>query len=461
VTALDTAALRATAAPDGAEPTTAGPAAAEPTGAGTVPAPGTRKRLDHIDAMRPVKQVGVVSTHSLLAFAAAGSGLAVGASLMLLHVTREAFLFVSACMLTYSYRELKSVDLRTYVSRRFMSVGLPYLCWTVIYFLFTWPSTSESLAQAMGHLGYLAATGYYQLYYLIVVAQFYVLFPLLLALLRRTTGHHGLLLAVSGVLQVGYVSAMHWNALPWWLQTFWASREVMSYQFYLVAGMVIAVHLDAVHDWLLHHVHLIVAFTVASAGVAEAWYFLASDHTMAWLGPSSDPFQPIVIPFNIGAIACIYLGGVALVDRRRSRRTRALVQSGSDNSYGVYLAQMIFITALGWLGWQRLDRVVPWPVVAVVTVVIVFLACVALSGFLARTPLARALTGRTRVPRREGVPGRPAPGVVGGDGGRLLGVDNPLEPDLAARSAERGVPRSSGAGQGRDRTSLMARLMTR
>ena len=33
------------------------------------PVSGTRKRLDHIDAMRPVKQAGVVSTHTLLFFA--------------------------------------------------------------------------------------------------------------------------------------------------------------------------------------------------------------------------------------------------------------------------------------------------------------------------------------------------------------------------------------------------------
>ena len=61
------------------------------------PVRGTRKRLDHIDAMRPVKQAGVVSTHTLLFFAPVAAALTVGASLQLLHVTREAFLFVSAC----------------------------------------------------------------------------------------------------------------------------------------------------------------------------------------------------------------------------------------------------------------------------------------------------------------------------------------------------------------------------
>ena len=37
----------------------------------------------------------------------------------------------------------------------------------------------------------MAATGYYQLYFLLVIMQFYLVFPLVLVLLRRTRGHHG------------------------------------------------------------------------------------------------------------------------------------------------------------------------------------------------------------------------------------------------------------------------------
>jgi peptidoglycan/LPS O-acetylase OafA/YrhL len=375
---------------------------------------GTRKRLDHIDAMRPVKQAGVVGTHTLLAFAPVAATVAAGASLMLLHVTREAFLFVSACMLTYSYRQSKRID-RAYWQRRFMSVGVPYLCWTVIYFLFLLPSTYQNPATSLGHLGYLFATGYYQLYYLIVVAEFYVLFPLLLLLVRRTAGHHRLLLAVSGAIQVLVVGMMHWNVLPPNMRGFWASREITSYQFYLIAGMVVAFHLDEVHAWLCNHVRLIIGFTLASAAVAEAWYYLSADNVVGWLGSSSDPFQPIVIPFNIGAIACIYLVGVALVSRHRSHRLRSMVQSGSDNAYGIYLAQMIFITLLGWLGWRHLDGVMPWPLVAIITVAVVFVACIVLTAVLARTPWSKVLTGRSRATWRSLWPSRRSvgPGTAG------------------------------------------------
>jgi peptidoglycan/LPS O-acetylase OafA/YrhL len=363
----------------------------------SIPVSGTRKRLDHVDAMRPVKQFGVVSTHTLLFFAPVGTGISVGAALQLLHVTREAFLFISACMIAYSFRDVLHFELGPYWRRRFTSVGVPYLCWTLIYFFITLHGTTGSVGSRLDHLAYLVGTGYYQLYFLVVLLEFYAVFPLLLILLRRTVGHHGLLLAVSGALQVLIVSLMHWGVLPHWMRGFWATREVTSYQFYLIGGMVVAFHLDQVHRWLCAHVRLVLGLTLASAALAEVWYYLAVYHVVSWLGSSSDPFQPVVIPWNVGAIASIYLLGVWLVARQRSPRTRALTTMGSDDSYGIYLSQLVFITALGWCGWRSLNAYMPWPILSLITVVIVFTACIVLTEFLARTPLAKALTGRSRI----------------------------------------------------------------
>jgi peptidoglycan/LPS O-acetylase OafA/YrhL len=398
--------------------------------------PGSRRRLEHVDAMRPLKQVGVVSTHTLLAFAPLGSLLA-GGSLMLLHVTREGFLFLSACMLTYSYRDLGRGRLVGFYRRRFVSVALPYLCWTVIYFVVTLPSQSGGVLGRLGHLGYLVASGYYQLYYLLVIMQFYVLFPFLLALLRRVQ-RRGLLMAASLVVQLAVVSATHWGHLPRGLSGFWASRDLVFYQFYVLAGMVVALSLDRFHDWLCARWRQVVACTIACAGLAETWFVVAHQHPGSWLGPSSDPFQPIVVPFNIGAIACIYLVGVLLVGANRPAWFRAVVRSGSDNAYGVYLAQMLFVVALSWLGWRSLDGHVPWPLVCLVATAIVFGGCVLLTSVLARTPLAVALTGRAQEPWSTWLPGhaqrdsRPA-AARSAPPAPLLGV--PPEP-RAVRSAE-------------------------
>src|SRR5712691_8075650 len=93
-------------------------------------------RLDQVDAMRPVKQAGVLSTHAILYFAPAAASVGPGAALLLLHVSREGFFFISACMLTYAYAGLGRAGLRRCYGRRFLAAVLPYLCWTVIYFLY-------------------------------------------------------------------------------------------------------------------------------------------------------------------------------------------------------------------------------------------------------------------------------------------------------------------------------------
>src|SRR6185437_5905082 len=271
------------------------------------------------------------------------------------------------------------------------------------------------------------ATGYYQLYFLLIILQYYLVFPLLVMFLRRTRDHHAAIVVIAGLGHVALMTLMHWTIVPV-LRTGWI-REFTPYAFYLVAGSIAAFHLDTVNDWLLRHVRLVIALTVAAALAAEAVYFLADYGVTTALGSGNDPFQPSVIPFDVGAIACLYLLGVVLVKPGRSRRLRAVVRSGSDNSYGVYLSQMLFINALIWTGWARLDSVVWWPLLCAGTVVLVFLAGVALTSLLARTPLAVPLTGRPRQPGTAWWPGSTA-----GPANDTVVTDQRPEPVAAAHA---------------------------
>jgi peptidoglycan/LPS O-acetylase OafA/YrhL len=386
-----------------------------------------RPRLDQIDAMRPVKQVGVVATHVLIFFAPSWGNTTANEALLLLHVSREAFFFISACMLTYAYMDLRRTGLKRFYRRRCVSVVIPYLCWTLIYFLWGFRDTDyPSVSAALAQLGHLLVTGYWQLYFLLVVMQFYLVYPLILALLKRTRGHHGLVIAVTALAQLGICIVTHWNLLPKVLVTY-AQENAFSYVLFLIGGAVVAFHLEDVDRWLRRNAHLVVALTLLAAIFAEAVYYLAQYGVTTVLGSGSDPFQPSVVPFNIGAIACGYLLGVALVQPWRSTRVRAWVRSGSDNAYGIYLSQFLFITLLNDHHWGRLNEVIWWPVVMVLTVVIVYACAVMLTSLLARTPLAVPLTGRAQVPwstliprqwRAEPVPAPATPATPAADRAR-------------------------------------------
>src|SRR5690348_17323303 len=213
-------------------------------------------------------------------------------------------------------------------------------------------------------------------------------------------------MAVAVLAQVAIAIGMHWNLFPRAMARF-GQQDALSYLLYLAGGCVVAFHLDQVHAWVCAHARLIAALTVAAALAAEGVYFLAAYGVTDVLGSGSDPFQPGLIPLNGGAVTRGYLAGVARGRPGPSRRISAMVRSGADNAYGIYLSHMLFITALTWAGWGKLSSVIPWPVLCLVTVVIGLAAAMTLTAVLARTPLAVPLTGRARVPWRRA--GRPRP----------------------------------------------------
>jgi peptidoglycan/LPS O-acetylase OafA/YrhL len=372
------------------------------------PPTGTRRRLDHIDAMRPVKQAAVISTHTLIFFAPLGASLSVTGLIMLTRFSRDAFLFVSACMLTYSYRELAKFKVGQYFKRRFIAVGIPYLAWTVIYFFYTSanPITTAPYYTFHGsgvftnaglhYFLHLLDSGYYHLYYLIVIMEFYVLFPLLLLLVRRLQRWHAQIAIFALVWQIGFGIVLNTHAFGFRLSGVMQTRLITSYPIYLIGGMIVALHLDVIHDWIVTHAKTILAGTFVSAAVAEVLLYWAHHATLPnFLHTGSNVFGAFVVPFNVGAILSVYLLGVHLVSPTRSHVTRAAVQSGSDNSYGVYLSQMLWIPFLLRLR-NHFNIHWPWPLAVLTALLLVYLMGFIFTALIARTPLAKAVTGRSQ-----------------------------------------------------------------
>jgi peptidoglycan/LPS O-acetylase OafA/YrhL len=146
--------------------------------------------------------------------------------------------------------------------------------------------------------------------------------------------------------------------------------------------------------------------TAAAVAFSEGWFLLAAYQVPGFrTGDPSDPFQPVEIPLYLGLITAIYLLGVLLGRERNPRWLRTLVRAGADYSYGIYLSQVLFLTALVTFGWPSLDRYLPWQVVTLGGIVIVYTAAAGLTMLLARLPGAHGTAGIPRRPWRA----RPAP----------------------------------------------------
>jgi len=368
-------------------------------------------RLEHVDAMRPFSQAAVIATHALIFFAPLGASMTVTSLLVLTRFSRESFFFISALVLTYTYLQETPFNLGHFWKRRLLLTGLPFLSWTIIYYVFISAKTVKSFPYYQFPYHYLVSlsglhefltllvTGYYQLYFIVVLFEFYVIFPLLLAWLRRARRWHVHILIGAMVWQILYDAATRHHVLPFAISGKLETRLILSYPIYLLGGMIVALNYRAFHRWMLRNAKLVVALAVVAGAVALGLnYVSGTGFVPTYLAPNSDVLAPLAILYNVGVVLCLYLLGVFLVDRHRSPRTRSVVTSTSNASYGVYLSQMIWIPVLQRVATRvHLSSHVSWIPVVVMVVIVVFSLGYVLSVILMRTPLGPVVVGRRHV----------------------------------------------------------------
>jgi peptidoglycan/LPS O-acetylase OafA/YrhL len=362
----------------------------------------TRPRIPQLEVLRLVPMVGVVATHSLM-FTQPAQSLGSNAALIFLHANREIFFFVSAFVLVYSSGALSGAAAATrFWRRRYLLVLVPYLAWTLIYWVqvggLPWPP-GPALQQLLVNL----TSGWFHLYFLLVTMQLYLAFPLLAWLIRRTAGHHGALLGASLVLQLVFTGLMQygWGLAPGWLQGWLgqAQIEATTYQLYFVAGGLTAAHLPGLTAWLRSHRRASLLGAAAAAIGVYVTFALNVRFGRSVQG-AANVFQPAVILAVAAALVLIFWAADALATRLPAEgRTWRAVRVASRASFGVYLGHMVALQLLlltpaaAAIGVDAL----PAPLRALAVMAIVL--GLTLAGVLAvqLTPLSGVLTGRRRV----------------------------------------------------------------
>ena len=323
------------------------------------PSPGTQRLyLRQFDLYRCLAFLGVVGQHAVL-WPVPPSSIGGFGAVMLLHFTRNAFFFASALVLCHSWLRAAGPGRSPgtgrapagwwwrFWRRRVATVLVPYLVWTVAYSLYSIATTSGGAA-LWPVLRHNLVNGYYQLYFVVVLVQLYVVLPLLVALLRRTVGHHGVVLAVSAAVQLildGLQHSVHGSAgvagtAHAVAVSALASRYLPAYQLFVVAGALTVWHLDTVFTVIDRHWRrLLVA--VAVVGLAAEGRYLAAALTAGHPGRASDLNQPIaggwVLAALVGPAGRIY--AVDSDPRARDEVAAAAAAAGE--------AQVVAITQAG------------------------------------------------------------------------------------------------------------------
>ena len=352
--------------------------------------------LYQIDFIRALTVLGVIMVHVIF-FTNPPNSSDAGAVIMLLHYTREVFLFLTGFVLFYTYPS-RPIAWPVFWRRRFRLIAIPYILWTLIYaYISTYPGFGQALPFAHRVLiDLLQGTAWYHLYYLLITMQIYLLFPAFQWLIDRTRRHHRLLFVLSLALEL---------ALMLWYQadraggglvgSFMPYRDMafFSYQLYLLAGALAATHLPKLDEIVkLHRRAVMVAWTLSSVAVLST-YILSREEFHVSPVIASMVFQPIMVPYCLATILLLYSQGSLWAKNVRVGMGQRALAGLSHHSFGLYLIHPLILYAV--LGDFDIPLTPYWPILHSALVFSLTLSISYLAVWLiALTPISWYLMGR-------------------------------------------------------------------
>jgi probable poly-beta-1,6-N-acetyl-D-glucosamine export protein len=318
-----------------------------------------KRHLYEVDLMRAFIMMSVLSVHTTSFFNTmnvdmSAGFLTLGALISSLHYTREGFMFMTGLVLFVTYYR-KEFHTLTFLKKRFLLIVVPYIAFNMIYIVFEGidnPKFSWAPAALWHQLSTSLVTGnQFFLYYIVVSMQMYIVFPLLLYGLRKLERWHVQIFIASFLLQLGLMALnkfglTHVNpaSLPPVLSQLdqYRDRFILTYQFWFVAGGIMACHYDKILAFADKHVRALRVTLVIGLAVLWGHYFV--DRLLLHESESLSELvlQPIMIPYSFIVTANMWYAGVQW-SRRRHRAGWAFfsrfVQIAAGASFGIFLLQ--------------------------------------------------------------------------------------------------------------------------
>ena len=297
---------------------------------------------DHIrelDFARVISMLAVIMIHVSAPYMNRESTIALGGmnlAWMLNQVTRFAvplFVLLSGTSLGFS-RSIGSVS--GFYQKRAVKIGIPYVMWFTLHFLYHQVHDVPAPAVTAGGFlrAFLQGQGAPHLYFIVIVAQCYLLYPLLRRAVERAPGASvGLSLVCTGGIQLAYALRREGivDLIPGWVSPYlWLLFP--TWAFFFVLGMALnrekllaLRRLTAAHPWAL----TAAGFAAMGAYVAIAW----RTGTLDSIKLSLDIYVPAMLVF---AFALWQLAG-------RFRWVQAAVRFLSAHAMTVYFCHVLVL----------------------------------------------------------------------------------------------------------------------
>ncbi|MBA2396445.1 MAG: acyltransferase [Ktedonobacteraceae bacterium] len=368
----------------------------------------SRRYIYDLDPLRAVTALGVVAVH-VVTFTTYLNQINAGAQLQnviltSLHYTRSVFMFVTAFAMVYVYYG-KPFHLKQFWVRRGIGVLIPYIIWTAIYVWANAPSLSPPQFVQTTLIDILNGNASYQLYYILLTIQFYIIFPLFLLFMKYAMRHPWLVLTVSFVVQIMlyYVDYHTLQAATFAPSSFWntfnlyQNRFVLMYPFYFILGGVTALYFEQVRTFLLRHAQLVTGALVITILMLWTHFYVQVNIYHEAIGYAISVLQPLMVIYCLAVIGfslCMASSWASRTDEQGHPWGYRFWHTLSDASFGVYLIHALILNSV--LKWIVPALPIVWPVAVRVffTWFLVAGSALSISILLINTPVLSRLVGR-------------------------------------------------------------------
>jgi len=369
----------------------------------------TRPYIYELDPLRAVTALTVIAVHVLAGTVGLNqtqTGLQMQNGLITsVHFTRDVFMFITALALTYVYFG-RPFSGKRFWAKRSIGVLLPYCIWSIAY---TWVNTSQHSPAAFTKLALfniLTGNASYQLYYILLTIQLYLVLPLFLLFLKHIKQHPLRALSISFALQV-LLMYFDYRYLQqgtlassgvWQVVAFYQNRFLLTYQFFFILGGLVALSLQQGRAFVLRYGKWIVSGFVLALAALWVHFLLQVDVYHESLGYASSVLQPMMTfysPTVIVLLCWLACRWASRTDQQGHPKGYRFWRILSDASFGIYLVHVFILTAL--LQWVVPFMPEAWPVALRVFLTWFLTAggAIAISILLMKTPVLSYLVGRS------------------------------------------------------------------